>query len=221
MQLNVKKVKKMSKNTRIIIQIVLGVGAVVLSYLLYESIMEPVRFNEARAQRETLVVQRLKDIRTAEIAFKDLKKYYCGDVDSLISFLDKGRIPVVKKIGDVPDSMTEAEALKKKIISRDTVYEDAFTALFPYEKDKAKFLATLPYIPYTDNQKKFIFETGSVLRSNISMPVIMVSAPFETYLNGLEEHLLNNIIARAIDLDRYPGMKFGSMDENITDGNWE
>lgn len=211
----------MTKNVRLIIQIVLGIAAIVLAYLIYQSIMEPVRFNDERGKREKVVVQRLKDIRTAEVAFKDVNKRYCSDIDSLVMFLDKGRVRIVKMTGDVPDSMTEAEALKKKIISRDTVYEDAFTTLFPEIKDKDKYLEAFPYIPFTNKEHKFIVETGTVIRSNISMPTIMVSAPYGTYLNGLDEHLVNNLVARAVNINKYPGMKFGSMDENITDGNWE
>lgn len=207
---------------KVILQIALGIAAVILAYLIYESIMKPVRFNNERARREEVIVQQLKNIRTAEIAYKDVYKRYCSDMDSLILFLNSGRIPTIKMIGDVPDTLTEAEALKRKLISRDTVYGPAFDALFPEKvQNKQAFLDNLAYVPFSNKESKFLIETGFVTRSNIQMPVIMVSCPFNSYLHDLDPTLVRNLASQATDLNKFPGLKFGSIDENITEGNWE
>ena len=53
-----------------VIQIVLLIAAAGLAYVLYQQIMIPVKFNETQALREQAVIQRLKDIREPQRAYK-------------------------------------------------------------------------------------------------------------------------------------------------------
>ena len=59
----------------------------VLAYVLYNRIEEPIRQNEINKKIDGNIIQKLKDIRTAEIAYKDINKMYCENFDSLIYFL--------------------------------------------------------------------------------------------------------------------------------------
>jgi hypothetical protein len=40
-------------------------------------------------------------------------------------------------------------------------------------------------------------------------------------LEGLDEQSVTNLIAAREQLERFPGIKVGSMTEASTDGNWE
>jgi hypothetical protein len=53
-----------------IIQIVLGVVIVALAFLLYSSIMKPVRFENEYNKRRDACAEKLKAIRTLEEAYK-------------------------------------------------------------------------------------------------------------------------------------------------------
>ena len=64
----------------------------------------------------------MKEIRNLQETYKMTYGRYAGDIDSLVLGLKEGKLPVVKKYGNVPDEMTEAEALAKGIIRRDTVF---------------------------------------------------------------------------------------------------
>ena len=44
---------------------------------------------------------------------------------------------------------------------------------------------------------------------------------YKTYLNGLDPQRIRNEAAQREDVNKYPGMKVGSMTEPSTDGNWE
>ncbi|MEG1572504.1 MAG: hypothetical protein RR328_03050 [Bacteroidales bacterium] len=211
----------MKKTTRIIIQVILGIISIVLAFLLFESIMAPVRFEKERGIREKVVVQRLKDIRTAQLAHKTSFGKYINNIDSLILFLENGHLPMVKKIGNVPDTLTEAQALKLKIISRDTIYEIAYKVLFPTHTDKEKHLASLEYIPFTNKEEKITMSAGFIEKSGYKIPVFEVKMPYTSYLRGLDNQQIMNLASRANDLNRYPGIKVGSMEEAITEGNWE
>ena len=106
---------------RTIISIVLIAAILVLAYVLYASILRPVKFENEYDKRSEEVINKLKDIRTIQEAFKSTNGRYCSDIDSLMTFLEVGRVNMVKKFGVVPDSLTEAQALKAGIIKRDTV----------------------------------------------------------------------------------------------------
>jgi hypothetical protein len=204
-----------------ITRIVLGIATVVLAYFLFESIMKPQRFETLRARKEVEVVNRLKDIRTAQLAFRSVHNRFAPTMDSLILFLEEGRLPTVRKLGEIPDSLTEAEALKLKIISRDTIFTDAYSALFP-DQDKAAHLTNLRFIPFTGRTKEFTVEAGFVPRNNIEVPVVAVSALLSDYMNEPEfKQLVINASARARNINRFPGRMFGSMTDPITEGNWE
>ncbi len=209
-------------NAKNIARIILGIIAILLAYFLFESIMKPQRFEVLKSKKEAEVVTRLKDIRTAELAYKGVYGHFCATMDSLIIFLENGHLPTVKKTGEIPDSLTEAEALKLGLIRRDTIYDDAYTVLFPNHTDKTSHLTNLRYIPFTNRTKEFTIETGFIERSNVQVPVIEVGAFLADYMIEPEyKQFVRNAIKRQQDMQRFPGRKFGSMDEPQTEGNWE
>ena len=101
---------------RTIFSIVLIVGIVALAIVLYTSIMRPVKFDAEYNSRSTEVINKLKDIRTIQEAFKSTNGRFCGDIDSLLVFLETGKVNMVKKFGVVPDSLTEAQAIKAGVV---------------------------------------------------------------------------------------------------------
>ena len=68
---------------------------VLLTYLLVQGIMQPVKFNEQKAFRESIAVQRLKDIRDLQVAYKNVNGKYVSTIDSLKNFYNTGKIKVV------------------------------------------------------------------------------------------------------------------------------
>ena len=58
----------MNKIVKILVEILLALVAVGCVYGIYRSIMKPVNFNKEKDQRKDVAVQRLKDIRTLEVA---------------------------------------------------------------------------------------------------------------------------------------------------------
>ena len=110
------------KNTKnIIIQACLIVAIVVLVLLIYRSVMRPQKFNVIYEGRKAEVVAKLKDIRVLQQFYKAEKGSYAKNFDQLRDFWNNGTMTVVVKEGNVPDSLTEAQALKMGIIKRDTV----------------------------------------------------------------------------------------------------
>ena len=87
-----------------VVKILLLVVIIVLAYLVYESVMRPVRFNKEVNKRSEAVIQNLKDIRSAQLAYKTIHHSYTGSFDNLVDFLRNGEIPVVKMVPDPEDT---------------------------------------------------------------------------------------------------------------------
>jgi len=211
----------MKMKTKTIVQIVLGALILVFTYLIYESIMEPQRFETLRSAREAVVVDRLRDIRATQLAFRNVHGHFAETMDTLMQFLDEGMLPFVRMIGYVPDTLSEAEALRMGLIYRDTTFLPAYDVLFP-DRDRAEHMANFRYIPFTNRAHEFTVEAGFVMRHEIQIPVVEVSAFLLHYMSEPEfRQLAVNAVKRAQDIGRFPGRRFGSMTEPITEGNWE
>jgi len=80
--------------------------------------MGSINFGKERAAREKQIIARLIDIRTAQVAFRDLNKgQYTDSFDELIAFVKNDSLPFIKKVGELSDKqledgLTEAKAMK-------------------------------------------------------------------------------------------------------------
>jgi len=197
---------------RTIIQVILIAIAVVLGYLTYQSIMEPVRFNKEKRAREAVVIQYLKDIRSAEFIYKQLHNRYTGSFDTLIHFMDSAEIPVVRMIPD-PNDTTYTLTIN------DTIgYVKVADSLFKGQPNVD--YRHIDIIPFSGGQK-FQLKAGVIKKGGIKVNVFEAKAPYTTFLKGMNKQLIINLEASRKELKKYPGLKVGSMTEPTTDGNWE
>lgn len=206
---------------RTAIQIVLVLVIVLLAYLLIESIQRPIRFNKEVASREDVTINRLKDIRKAQVAFKDVNGKYTGSFDTLLSFVKNDSFTIVSKIllqGWDPDKFTEAEGIKKGLIKVSETKKSVLDSLFgkDYPVDR------LQYIPFT-NGKKFIMGAGQVPTvSGVVVKVFEVYANFDTLLADLDPQLVTNYTYEREKVTHFPGLRVGSLTEATNNaGNWE
>lgn len=197
------------KIIKLLVQITLGIGAIVLAYFIYESIMGPVRFNKERDKREQAVIQRLKDIRESENMYNNIYGHYTASFDTLISFINEGQIPIIKLTARPGDS-----TFTNPIIDT-TGYTLVIDSIF---NDRPDFKSeNIRYIPYSDQGgealEQFSLSCDVVNKGNVPVNVIEVSAANKQFLKGM------NLKRYNIDLE--DGLRFGSMYDPTTDGNWE
>ena len=76
--------------SKVLTYLVLPVIIAGMTYAIVKSVMEPVEFNKHRAYREGIAIQRLKDIRDLQVAFKNVYGRYSSTVDSLKWFYNEG-----------------------------------------------------------------------------------------------------------------------------------
>ncbi|WP_423127869.1 hypothetical protein [Gaoshiqia sp. Z1-71] len=206
------------------IQIALIAIAILLGYLIFNSVQRPIEFEKAKKERYDATVQRLKEVRKAQMAYKDVNGKFTGDWDTLISFVKHESLPLVRKIGMLTDSMieagwTEETAIKKGRIIRDTIRVNVLDTLFgrSYPIDQLK------YVPVQDTIAEFhLGATVITTGSGVKVPIFEAKAHNNTILKNLDNQLVINLNDKARTNGKYPGLKVGSLTEaNNNAGNWE
>ena len=210
---------------RRVIQVLFVLVIIILGYLIIESIMEPIRFNQEVEVREQATIDRLKDIREAQKAYKDIYKKYANSFDTLIAFVDTGSFTMVKAIGEIPEEWLDElgfekareRALKEGKISREPMQVPVKDSLFTNDYNTS----LLSLVPFTEGVH-FSIESGELLTtSNLIVQVVEVSVLYDDLLNGMEPQLVVNYKDERMKIVGFEGVKFGSMEEGTLTGNWE
>lgn len=210
---------------RRVIQILFVLIIIVLGYLIVESIMEPIRFNQEVEVRERATIDRLIDIRDAQKAYKDVYKKYTGSFDTLIAFVDTGSFTVVKAIGDIPEEWLDElgfekareKALNEGVISRENTHVPVLDSLY----NSGFATDSLRYVPYCDGIT-FILSSGTLLTSsNLTVQVVEAYCLYDDLLNEMDKQLVVNYKDERMKIVGFEGVKFGSMEEGTLTGNWE
>ncbi|MFV0269091.1 MAG: hypothetical protein ACK5HT_18345 [Draconibacterium sp.] len=209
---------------RTVIQILLVVAAVVITYFIYQSVQRPIEFDKAKEARYAVTIQKLKDIRKAQVAYKDVYGKFTGSWDTLVDFVAHDSVRNVRAIGELTDSMIEAKITEKKaiqmgLIIRDTVRVSVIEALFGGSYDAN----SLRYVPVPGEPTEFhLAQTILTTGSGIKVPLFEAKAHNNVILRGLDEQLIINMNDQRRTNDKYPGLRVGSLEEaNNNAGNWE
>ncbi len=218
--------------------LILPIAIIGLVYLIVESVMQPVRFNEQKEYREGVAIQRLKDLRTLQEAYKTETGHFTSSVDSLKNFYNTGDIRVVMQIGSNDDSLAvvNTERVKKRNprITPQQLYElylQGEHLVFSVENDipvrdtlfnnRPDFcIDSIAFIPFCGDS--IIMESTIKKVSGVDVPLFEASMPYKALLTGLDNQLRINLDAEREDTGRYPGLKVGSITApNNNAGNWE
>lgn len=194
-------------------QILLAILIVVIGYFVFESIMSPIRFKKEKDKRYELTIERLKNVRTAQVAYRSRYSKYTGSFDTLITFLKEGEFKLVKQIGSEDDSV----ALAQGKVYRDTIKVAVRDSLFKnYTVDSMRFVPFSGGIQFELAAGEL--ETGS----KVKVKVFECKAHNDVILKGLDRQEIINMNDLAKKLERYAGLRVGSMTEATNNaGNWE
>lgn len=208
-----------------IAQILLAVVIVAFVYVIYKQISTPIRFENDLKSKSAQVIERIKDIRTAERAYKSKYQKFTADWDTLANFILNETLEMERKLVDEDDSVGLALLKKqgKKNVEKFTVA--VIDTIFSPKKLSKEDIMNMRYIPTTNNQAQFILEAGQITtESKIVIPVVECRAPYIMFLDTVayRQEIINRIDDDVNNFNRYPGIKFGSMDAgNNEAGNWE
>jgi hypothetical protein len=231
----------MSKSLKIILEIVLAALIVLLAWLIITSVQKPVKFNKELDSRSAVAVQRLKDIRTLQVAFKSVNGKFTSTVDSLADFYNNGKMGIVMQVGSMDDSLAVAHTEKIKKASRKKMTGEDFLKLYEAgDKDLVFSVETkipvkdtlftgredfcvdsLKYIPFSGGQP-VLMEAVVKTVSGVPVPLFEAKMPYRALLKGMDNQLRINLDAEKKDQNRYEGLQVGSVTApNNNAGNWE
>ena len=214
------------KSVQIILQLALAAVVLGLTYWVYTLISTPIKFENEQKEREAAVIERIKDIRTAERIFKSKYQRFTADFDSLINFVLTEELQGERKKIDEDDSVAMAQAKKKYGKKFKNIEKFTFSvkdSLFKHPT--VEQVKELRYVPYTNNQTEYILEAGMLAtESKVIIPVVMCRTPYIAFLDTVayRQQVINLVDNMKNNFNRYPGIMFGSMERgNNEAGNWE
>ena len=233
----------MNKTVKIVLEIGLALVAVLLVVLIVKSVQKPVKFNNEVAARSKVAIQRLKDIRTLQVAFKSVNGRFTASVDSLKLFYENGQMDIVMQIGSHDDSVAVAntaaitkankrlkpeqiteklqEAYKNgtPVVFSTTTRIPVRDTLFTHRTD---FCAdSLAFIPFSGGERT---EMEAIVKtvSGVQVPLFEARMPYKALCKGLDNQLRINLDADRRDQNKYEGLQVGSVTApNNNAGNWE
>ena len=199
---------------KVLTYVVFPLLIILLVYLVYDSVMQPVRFQKEVDRREAVAIDRLMSIRTLQEAYKEANRRFLSTTDSLIDFYKNGRITIVRQIGSMDDSLAVAEGR----VSRDSIEIMVRDTLL---KGKGALIDSIKFIPFSGGK---LIHMESVIRkvSGIEIPLFEATMSYDDLLKGLDSQLVVNLKAEKEDMGQYPGLKVGDINNpNNNAGNWE
>ena len=180
--------------------------AAVLAFYLVNSIKysidEEARINAA----EDKVIEKLKMIRDAQIAFQSVNGKYANEWDSLLNFVENGNIFLIQRREETVllDYGAEETTLYLDTLGSVTVIDSLFSSI-------PNFVASnLIYVPGYDDVK-FEIWASKIEKGGVEVDVVEVRnpKPFDPNRKEANEANINK------------PLRFGSRTSITTAGNWE
>ena len=207
-------------NKKRALELFLWVLSIFFASQIYSSINGPIKFNQVKNDRYTKVIDRLKDIRSAQIAHKDVNGFYANNFDSLVSFIDNGIFTLIEKRDSsyLEYNRTYRIDMLKEVEIVDTLgFVSVRDSLFG-NTESYKMMAKVP-IKGTDSE--FSIKADIIDKNGYQVPVFEVKVKKDIVLFDQNKDLLdqeNKVI--SVDAVNGPEIILGSMTDVSTSGNW-
>ena len=208
------------EKNRKIITYVLYLLSFVLVYLIYNAIDSPIEFNKIKNERYLKVIERLKDIRNAQIAYKSVNGIYSDNFDSLISFIDSAQFTIIEKRDSSfmqYDRVYRIDMLREVIVTDTLGFVSVKDSLF---KDNLSY-KDMALIPIDGVDNKFQLKADIIDKNGYNVPVLEVRVAKDLILYDQNKDLITQekeIV--SVDGVNGPFLILGSMSDVSTNGNW-
>ena len=207
-------------NKKRALELFLWILSIFFASQIYSSINGPIKFNQIKNDRYTKVIDRLKDIRTAQIAHKDVNGFYANNFDSLVSFIDNGIFTLVEKRDSsyLEYNRTYRIDMLKEVEIVDTLgFVSVKDSLFG-DNESYKMMAK---VPIDGNESEFSIKADIIDKNGYQVPVFEVKVKKDIVLFDQNKDLLDQE-NKVISVDGVNGNEIilGSMTDVSTSGNW-
>ena len=205
---------------RLGIQASLWILAIFFSYKIYDSINGPINFNKKKNERYALVINKLKLIRKAQIAHKDVKGVYSNNFDSLVKFIDTGIFTLIEKRDSSYmeyDRTYRIDMLREVVVIDTLGFVPVKDSLFKNSNAYKKFAD----VPVEGVEAKFDINADIIDKNGYRAPVFEVKVAKDVILFDQDKDLIK-IENETVSVDGVngPSIILGSLTEVSTNGNW-
>ncbi len=203
-----------------ILQIVLWIVCGLLAYLIYQSVNGPIEFKKVRQERFQAVINKLKDIRDSQEAYKSVNGKYAGNFESLVQFIDTGSYTITQQRDS---SFMRFDRVYQIELQVDTIVVD--TLGFVKVKDSlfknSDSYKSMMEVPYAQNGEKFEIKADIIEKSGYKAPVFEAKVKKDVVLYDQPADLVNQENARnSVEEVNGDHIKVGSLVDVSTNGNW-
>ncbi|MEJ2112994.1 MAG: hypothetical protein P8X62_04595 [Flavobacteriaceae bacterium] len=204
-----------------ILNIVLWLLIAFLGYQTYMSVYEPIQFNKIKEKRYAEVIEKLIDIRDAQLAHRQVTGKFSGNFDQLVKFIDTAQFTITQRRDTtvLDEEMTRRFTIDmfKDLVIIDTLgFVPVKDSLFK-GSDRYK---TMMNVPHTESEK-FELKAGILEQNGINIPVFEAKVKKSVLLHDQAPDLIaqeNEVV--SVDGVNGDALIVGSMDEVKTNGNW-
>ena len=208
-------VNKLPSKVKPLVSVVLWVIIIYLGYNIYQSIMKPIHFNQNKKVKYAKVIENLKIIRDAEIAYAEVNRKFTANSQILINFIEKDSFAIteIKNIVVTEQRGRITIDVEKRIV--DTVGFEPVAKSF--EGRDYKNMMTVP-----GTEAQFELKIGSVEKvQGIQASVFEAKVDKAVVLQGMDKDLINQE-KEALGGINIPGeyIAVGSLEDVNTNGNW-
>lgn len=204
---------------KIVVQLVLWVVIGFLGYLVFNSVNGPVKFNKVKQARYAKAVENLRDIRTAQMAYRSVTGKFAKDPAKLIAFIDTAKFTLTQRRDS---SFIRFNKVLKIDEPRDTVVID--TLGYASIKDslfKTGSHKNMMKVPIEGVDANFEMDASFINKNDLRIPVFEAKVSKDILLHDQDKDLLfqeNEV--QSVDGVNGPFLSVGSMTEVMTSGNW-
>lgn len=199
---------------------VLWIVSILLGYLIYQSIMAPIEFNKTREERFTAVIERLKEIKVAQEAYKTVNGKYAGDFEGLVQFIDTAEFTITQqrdssfmRYNRVYRIDMQVDTIVIDTLGRVSIKDSLFKNSMSYKE--------LMNVPYGQNGETFELKAEIITKGNFQVPVFMALVKKDVVLYDQPEDLrLKENTHNSIEEVNGNQIVVGSLTEVSTSGNW-
>ena len=186
-------------NNRKYLRIILPMIIVSLSVWLTKIILDPINFEKEKNYRYAFIKEKLIDIRSAQLAYKEKNGQFTHNFEELIAFVKTDSFVLVQKTDTLIEYYNNIyreyqfkDTMLIDTLGKVSILDSLFTKSYPID--------SLAYVPPV-NKVEFVLRAGVVNKSKIDVPVFEAKDP-QPY-------------------DKNKPLIIGSMTEANLNGNWQ
>jgi hypothetical protein len=219
-----------NKALKPILSIVLWVITLVFGYLIYQSVQAPIEFDKLKEKRFQIAVNKMLDIKAAELAYKTVKGKYTDNLDSLIYFIENENFVILERkdtsVIDVERNQAYRLTVDEKgtggyfkdiVVTKELGRVSIKDSLFK-GSERYKNLTT---VKVGDIEAKIDLKAGIIERDDMKINVFEAKLDKSKILSDQDPSLVEKE-KKVVSVDGINGafILLGSMEEVSTSGNW-